>query len=36
MKYIDKILQLKKTVFKQQDLSLILGITNENTLKNIV
>ena len=36
MKYIDKILQLKKTVFKQQDLSLILGITNENTLRNIV
>lgn len=36
MKYLDKLLRLKKTVFTQPDLSLILWITNENTLRNLV
>jgi len=36
MKYLDKLLQLQKTVFTKQDLSLILWITNENTLRNFI
>lgn len=36
MKYINKILESNKTVFKSTELSLILGIDNKNTLKNIL
>ncbi len=36
MKYLDKLLQVKKTVFTKQDLSLILWIINENTLRNFI
>lgn len=35
MKYIDKILQTKKTIFSYQDLEIILWIDNKNTLKKI-
>ena len=35
MKYINKIINSEKTVFRYHDLSLLLGISNKYTLKNI-
>lgn len=36
MKYINKILESWKTVFKSVELSLLLGVENPNTLKSII
>lgn len=36
MRYLNQILKTKKTVFRSNELGIILNITNKNTLKNIL
>jgi transcription initiation factor IIE alpha subunit len=36
MKYIDKILESGNTVFKANEIALLLDIENKNTLKSIL
>lgn len=36
MKYLDKILNSNKTVFSYEDISILLGIKNKNTIKSFI
>jgi len=36
MKYIKQLLDTNKTVFKTSEFSIIFGIENKNTIKNIL